>query len=45
MANDLNPEAVKCMTENIKLNKIEKKVLPFCMDGRAYARMLIDKDD
>ena len=45
LANDLNPEAVKCMTENIKLNRIEKRVIPFCMDGRAYARMLIDKDD
>ena len=45
LANDLNPEAVACMRENIKLNKVEKKVLPFCMDARDYARMLIDKND
>ena len=45
LANDLNPEGVEFLKRNIKLNKIDKRVLPFNMDARAFLRMLVDKDD
>ena len=45
IANDLNPEAVECMKKNIQLNKVKDRVLPHCMDGRAFIRMVVDKDD
>jgi tRNA (guanine37-N1)-methyltransferase len=45
LANDLNPEAVACMRENIKLNKVQSKVLPFCMDARAFVKMCVNKND
>lgn len=45
LANDLNPDGVEFLKRNIKLNKIEKRVLPFNMDARLFLRMLVDKDD
>ncbi len=45
LANDLNPEGVEFLKRNIKLNKIDKRVLSFNMDARAFLRMLVDKDD
>jgi tRNA (guanine37-N1)-methyltransferase len=45
LANDLNPEGVEFLKRNIKMNKIEKRVLPFNLDARAFLRMLVDKDD
>ena len=45
LANDLNPEGVEFLKRNIKLNKIDKRVLPFNMDARNFLRMLVDKDD
>jgi len=45
LANDLNPEGVEYLKRNIKLNKLEKRVLPFNMDARRFLRMLVDKED
>ena len=45
LANDLNPEGFEYLKKNIKLNKIEKRVLPFNMDARHFLKMLINKDD
>ena len=45
LANDLNPEGFEYLKKNIKLNKIDKRVLPFNMDARQFLRMLVDKDD
>lgn len=35
-ANDLNPESHKYLVENIKLNKVETFVKPYCRDGREF---------
>lgn len=35
-ANDLNPESYKWLQHNCKLNKVEKKVRTFNLDGRAF---------
>jgi len=35
-ANDLNPESHKYLVDNIKLNKVETFVKPFCRDGRTF---------
>lgn len=45
LANDLNPEGVACLKENIRLNKLKGKVLPFNLDARYFLRMLVDKDN
>lgn len=36
LANDLNPESYKWLQHNCKLNKVEKKVRTFNLDGRAF---------
>ncbi|GCB62169.1 hypothetical protein scyTo_0004211 [Scyliorhinus torazame] len=36
LANDLNPESFKWLVHNCKLNKIDKKVQAFNMDGRDF---------
>lgn len=45
-ASDLNPESHKYLVENIKLNKVEKFVKPFCEDARTFivdgVRALLD---
>ena len=38
VCNDLNPEAIKYCRENVKLNKVGKRVLPFNMDAREFVR-------
>ena len=45
LANDLNPEGVAFLKRNIKKNNIEKRVLPFNMDARAFIKMVVDKDN
>ena len=45
LANDLNPEAVEFLKKNIKMNKVEKRVLPFNMDARKFLRMCVDSSD
>ncbi|XP_044292341.1 tRNA (guanine(37)-N1)-methyltransferase isoform X2 [Varanus komodoensis] len=37
-ANDLNPESYKWLQHNCKLNKVDKKVKVFNMDGRDFLR-------
>ena len=44
LANDLNPVGVQYLRENIRLNKLAKRVLPFNMDARKFLPMLVDKD-
>lgn len=34
LANDLNPDGVEYLKKNIKLNKLDRRVLPFNMDAR-----------
>lgn len=41
LANDLNPECFKYLKENIKLNKVEKLVLPFNMDAREFVKYIV----
>ncbi|XP_033499379.2 tRNA (guanine(37)-N(1))-methyltransferase [Epinephelus lanceolatus] len=36
LANDLNPESHRWLQHNCKLNKVEKKVRTFNLDGRAF---------
>ncbi len=38
LANDLNPNSFKYLTENIKLNNVPSKVTAFNMDGRNFIR-------
>ena len=45
LANDLNPIAYEYLEKNIKLNKLQNRVLPFNMDAREYLRMLVNKND
>ena len=45
LANDLNPEGVEYLKKNIKLNKLENRVIPFNMDARKFLRMLVDSQD
>jgi tRNA (guanine37-N1)-methyltransferase len=42
-ANDLNPECFKYLQTNIKKNKLDKLVTPFCMDGREFISLIFDK--
>jgi len=39
VCNDLNPEGVMYARENIKLNKVGKRVLAFNMDARQFVKM------
>ncbi|XP_068608032.1 tRNA (guanine(37)-N1)-methyltransferase [Brachionichthys hirsutus] len=36
LANDLNPESYRWLRHNCKLNKVEKKIRTFNLDGRAF---------
>ncbi|KAL0969041.1 hypothetical protein UPYG_G00221910 [Umbra pygmaea] len=38
LANDLNPESHRWLQHNCKLNKVERKVTTFNLDGRAFIR-------
>ncbi|KAK9841185.1 hypothetical protein WJX74_001524 [Apatococcus lobatus] len=39
-ANDLNPKSFQYLCENIKLNKLGSRVVPFCMDARHFMQGL-----
>jgi tRNA (guanine37-N1)-methyltransferase len=51
VCNDLNPEGIKYCRENIKLNKVGDRVIPFNMDAREFVKLhvamsnLIDQPD
>lgn len=45
VCNDLNPEGIKFAKENIKMNKIEKRVMPFNMDGRDFVKFHVDQSN
>ncbi|XP_065152581.1 tRNA (guanine(37)-N(1))-methyltransferase [Paramisgurnus dabryanus] len=38
LANDLNPESFRWLQHNAKLNKVDKKITSFNMDGRDFIR-------
>lgn len=38
LANDLNPISYKYLEQNISLNKVQKNVTAFNIDGRAFIR-------
>lgn len=40
-ANDLNPSSYKYLLDNIKLNKMSHKILPYNMDGREFIQKSI----
>lgn len=42
-ANDLNPECFKYLQVNIKKNKLDKLVDPYCMDGRDFISLAFEK--
>ncbi|KAI1285190.1 tRNA (guanine(37)-N1)-methyltransferase [Halotydeus destructor] len=44
LANDLNPESFKALKDNSKLNKVEKFVTCFNLDGRQFIKNEISKD-
>lgn len=43
-ANDLNPESYKWLLHNCKLNKVDKKVQAFNVDGREFIRTILKKE-
>lgn len=43
-ANDLNPESYKWLLHNCKLNKVDKKVQVFNVDGREFIRTVLKKE-
>ncbi|XP_073466955.1 tRNA (guanine(37)-N(1))-methyltransferase isoform X2 [Aquarana catesbeiana] len=43
-ANDLNPESYKWLLHNCKLNKVDKKVHAFNVDGREFITTVIKKE-
>lgn len=38
VCNDLNPEGIRYVKENVQLNKVGDRVLPFNMDGREFVK-------
>ena len=40
-ANDLNPQSVKYLNENAKLNKVQEKIRTYNMDARDFVRRLV----
>ena len=45
IANDLNPACYDYLKQNISLNKVQKRVIPFNMDAREFVRMVVDKSN
>lgn len=45
VCNDLNPVGIEYCKQNIKLNKVEKLVVPFNMDAREFVRMVVKKSN
>ncbi|KAM5129200.1 tRNA (guanine(37)-N(1))-methyltransferase [Mantella aurantiaca] len=43
-ANDLNPESYKWLLHNCKLNKVDKKVKAFNVDGREFIRTVLKSE-
>lgn len=41
ICNDLNPEGFEYCKQNIKLNKVEKRVHPYNMCAREFVRMVV----
>ncbi|KAK9849012.1 hypothetical protein WJX84_008241, partial [Apatococcus fuscideae] len=41
-ANDLNPKSYQYLCENIKLNKVGQRAVPFCMDARQFMQKLAE---
>ena len=42
LASDLNPDCYHYLKENIRLNKVDKQVIPFNMDAREFARFAVN---
>jgi len=40
-ANDLNPRSHHYLVENVRINKVEKLVTPYCMCARAFVRHMV----
>ena len=45
VCNDLNPEGIRYCKENIKLNKVGDRVIPFNMDAREFVKMHVDQSN
>jgi tRNA (guanine37-N1)-methyltransferase len=45
VCNDLNPEGIKFCRENIKLNKVQDRVLAFNMDAREFVKMHVNESN
>ena len=43
VCNDLNPEGIRYAKENIELNKVHRRVLPFNMDGRDFIKFHVEQ--
>ena len=43
VCNDLNPEGIRYAKENIELNKVHRRVLPFNMDGREFIKFHVEQ--
>lgn len=43
VCNDLNPEGIRYAKENIELNKVNRRVLPFNMDGREFIKFHVEQ--
>jgi tRNA (guanine37-N1)-methyltransferase len=44
LANDLNPDGVEYLKQNIQMNKVSSRVIPFNMDAREFVKMLVSRD-
>ncbi len=44
LANDLNPDGVEFLKQNIQINKVSARVKPFNMDAREFVKMLVSRD-
>lgn len=42
LANDLNPQCFNYLQQNIKLNKVQKLIIPFNMDARLFAKKIVE---
>lgn len=43
-ANDLNPQSVKYLAENAKLNKVQAHIRTYNMDARDFVRRLVREE-
>lgn len=42
IANDLNPACYEYIQKNIKINKVDKLVVPFNMDAREFVKYCVN---